>query len=69
MYTWHLKYGMDDPIYKTETAHRHGEQICDCQGKGGRSRVDGAFGVGECKLLYFEWIGNGLLLYCTRDSM
>ena len=23
-YMWNLKYGTDDPIYKTETDHRHG---------------------------------------------
>ena len=26
----------DDPSYKTETDHRHGEQICGCQGREGR---------------------------------
>ena len=24
-YMWNLKYGTDDPIYKTETDHGHGE--------------------------------------------
>ena len=31
---WNLKYGTDDPIYKIERDHGHGEQICVCQGKG-----------------------------------
>ena len=24
------KYGTNDPIYKTKTDHRHGEQTCGC---------------------------------------
>ena len=27
-----LKYGTNDPIYKTERDHEHGEQTCGCQG-------------------------------------
>ena len=34
-YLWNLKYGPDDPIYKTETNHGQGEQNCGCQGQGG----------------------------------
>ena len=30
---WNLKYGRYDPIYKTETTHRHGEQSCGCWGE------------------------------------
>ena len=28
---WNLKYGTNDPIYKTETHHGHGKQTCGCQ--------------------------------------
>ena len=31
-----LKHGTDDPIYKTETDHGHGEQTCGCQEGAGR---------------------------------
>ena len=34
-YMWNLKYGTNDPTYKTETDHGHGEQTCVCQGGGG----------------------------------
>ena len=27
-YMWNLKYGINDPIHKTKTGHRHGKQIC-----------------------------------------
>ena len=35
-YTWNLKYGTNDPIYKTETDHEHREQTCGYQGGGGK---------------------------------
>ena len=33
---WNLKYGTNDPIYKTEADHRHGEQTCGSQRQRGR---------------------------------
>ena len=27
-----------------------------------KSRMDGEFGVGRCKLLHLKWISNGILL-------
>ena len=49
--------------------HRHGEQTCGCQsgGEGGESGVDWEFGINKCKLLHFEWMGNGVLLYSTEN--
>ena len=43
-YIWNLKYGTDDPISKTETDHRQGEQPFDCQGWGS-GRKWGGWGV------------------------
>ena len=37
-YMWNLKYGRDEPTYKTETDHGHGEQTCGCQGWAVRER-------------------------------
>ena len=34
-YMWNLKYGTNDPIYKTETDHGHREQTCGSQQGGG----------------------------------
>ena len=48
---WNLKHGINDPIYKTETGHRHGEQTYGCLGEGEGSGMDGKFGVGRCKLI------------------
>ena len=64
---WYLKYGTNDPIYKRETDHRHEKQTCGCWGEGGESGMDGEFGVGRCKLLHLEWIGNEVLLYSTGN--
>lgn len=33
-YMWNLKYGTNDPIYKTETDDRNGQQTCVCHGEG-----------------------------------
>ena len=47
---WHLKQGTDDPIYRTETNHGHGEQTSVCRG----GETGREFGVGRCKLLHLE---------------
>ena len=50
-YMWNLKYGTNEPIYKTET-NSHREQTCGCQvGLKGEGE-DWEFGVNGCKLLY-----------------
>jgi len=49
---WNLKYGTDDPICKTETDHRRGEETCGCLGGGGGSGMDGEFSVGGYKLAF-----------------
>ena len=49
-YMWNLKHGTNEPIYKTETDHRHSEQTCGCQGEGRESGIDREFGVSKCIL-------------------
>ena len=44
-----------NPYYQT---HRHGEQICACQGAGSGGKKDWEFGISRCRLLYIEWINN-----------
>ena len=36
-------------------------------GEGGKKGMNGDFGVARCKLLHFEWMGNGVLLYSTGN--
>ena len=50
-YMWNLKYGIDEPIYRTET-HNHGEQTCGCQEEGGGCGMDWQLGVSRYKLLH-----------------
>ena len=59
-YMCNLKYGIHDPIYKTEKNHGHGEKTCVCEGEKG---MDGEFGVGRCQVLYFNQLGKGVVLY------
>ena len=33
-FMWNLKYGTNDPVYKTETNRGHGEQTWGCQEEG-----------------------------------
>jgi len=40
IYRWNIKYGTNDPIYKAETNHGHGEHTCVCWREGvGWTRV------------------------------
>ena len=67
---WNLKYGTNGPVYRAETDHCQGEQTFGCGGGVGGwkgSGMDGEFGVGGCKLLHLEWMGNGVLLYSTAN--
>ena len=42
---WNLKSSTDDPMYKKETDHGHGEQTCGCQeGEGRKGDGLGAWG-------------------------
>ena len=52
---------------KQKQTHRHREQTWGCQG-GGRSGMDGEFGVGRRKLLHRKWINN-ILQYSTGNSI
>ena len=48
---------------------RHGEKTCGCQGAEGGSGKNWETGVGRCKLLHLEWIGNEILLYSTGNCI
>ena len=63
-YSWNLKYGTDDPLYKKKQSTPRRADLYS-QGKGGGSGMDGQFGAFKCKLLFLEWVGNGGLLYST----
>ena len=47
IYLWNLKYGTDDPTYKTETDQGQAEQTCGSQGRGWREwDGQGVWGLG-----------------------
>ena len=59
-----LKYGTNEPIYKTETGSQ--TQRTDLW------LIDGGDwepGINRCKLVYIEWINNKDLLYSTENYM
>ena len=58
---------MNLSVNKQKQTHRHREQICGCQGRGGRVRMDWEFGVSRHKLLYIDWINSKVLLYRTGN--
>ena len=49
--------------------HGYGKQTCDCQGRGGDSRMDWEFGFSRCQLLYLEWLSNETVLYITSSHL
>ena len=51
---WNLKYGTNEPIYKTETD----SERTDLQ-------LPREFGISRYRLLYIGWINNKVLLYST----
>ena len=60
------KYGADDPIYKTDTGHGHGEQTGGCQEGGDREWGGWAVWIFGYKLFCLEWVGIGP--YCTTEG-
>ena len=54
---WNLKYGTNEPIYKTDTENRLVVE----------GRMDWELGISRCKLLYIRWIDNNVLLYSTGN--
>ena len=44
-YMWNLNYGTNDPIYKTETDHGHGEQRLVFAGGSGEMGGSGSLGL------------------------
>ena len=67
-YMWNLKYGTNEPIYKTETESwtKRTDLWLPRGGEGGRG-MDWEFGIGRCKLLHLEWINCKLLMYSTGN--
>ena len=64
---WNLKHGTNDPIYKTETDHGHGEQTCGCWERKEEGGMDEEFGASRCKPLHLEWISNWGLTVQHRE--
>ena len=64
---WNLKYGTDEPIYRTERLIDTENKLVAAKGEGEGVGVDWEFGVSRCKLLHLEWISSKVLLYSTEN--
>ena len=62
----YLKYGTNEPIFKTESDSQ--SQRIDLWLPGDVGRKDLVFGVSRCKLLYTKLINNNILLYSRGNS-
>ena len=58
---WNLKYGANEPIYRTETDSQR-TPLWLPRGWGG-SGMDWEFVISRCRLFHLEWISNAVLLY------
>ena len=62
--TWNLKYGTNEPTYRTETYPQlRKNRLVVAKGGGGGSVMNWGFGVSRCKLQHLEWISDEVLLY------
>ena len=61
---WNLKYGLNEPIYKTETDSETWRMDLWLlrRRRGGRG-MHRKCGFGGCKLLRIEWKNNKVLMY------
>ena len=67
-YMWNLKYGTNEPIYKTETDSQTWRTNLWLPKEAGRgSGRDWEFAVSRCKLLHLAWMSNEVLL-CSAGN-
>ena len=64
---WNLKYGTNEPIYKTNRLTDIEIRLRVAKREGGERGMHWECGVGRCKLLRLEWINNKVLLYSTGN--
>ena len=65
-YIWNLKYGINEPIYKTDSKDIENRPVAS-KGEKDRGRKDWELEISRCKLLYIGWINNKVLLYSTGN--
>ena len=63
---WSLKYGINEPIYRTETDREN--RLVVAKGEWAKNGMNWESGVSRCKLLHLEWIYNKALLYSAGNS-
>ena len=67
---WDLKYGTNEPTYKTETDSQIWRtDLWLPRAERGSSGTDREFGVSWCKLFHLDWLSSEVLLYCTGNCV
>ena len=59
---WSLKYGTSDLSTKQKQIMDMEDKLVFAGGRGKSGGIEGEFGVGRCRLLHLEWMGDGVLL-------
>ena len=59
---WNLKYGTNEPTYKTEADSQIENRLWLPRGRSGGGGIDLEFEISGYKLLYTGWINNKILL-------
>ena len=63
---WNLKYGINEPIYKTDRLTDIENRLLVAKWLG--SEMDWEFGTSRCELLYLEWISKAMRSYRTAQG-
>ena len=63
---WNLKYGTNEPIYKTNSIRDTENSLVIAKEEGDRGAIQWEAEVSRYKLLYMKWINN-ILLYSTGN--
>ena len=63
---WSLKYGINDLSTEQKQIIHMGGRLVFVRGE---RWTDREFGVGRCRLLHLEWVGDGVLLYRIGSCM
>ena len=58
---WNLKYGANEPVYRTETDSHIENRLAVAQGGEQGTGRDWEFGVSRCRLFLLEWTSSEVL--------
>ena len=66
---WSLKYITNDLFTKQKQIMNMESRLVFTRWESGKRGTDGEVGVGRCRLLHLEWMGDEVLLYSTGNGI